>query len=207
MNRRLFAIVVLAVVLFSTLGLDRQTASAQAAADSIAVSSNCSSTVTATGYLNDEGGWVDLYVGGVYVTGSSIGGGTFSVSFSVSIVPPTEIRVDLYNGREALVAQASMTCGGSTGFLPECGGTLVQKLGTVAISPAQSQPAYDTPNGNRVLIDGKPVMLPGSPVTGREFTVIDKKTVGGKLWLGLWIGACVPVWVPASGVTLLTSIA
>ncbi len=205
MYRRLFAIVALAVVLFSTLGLDRQAASAQAAPDTISVSSNCSSTVTAAGFLNSEGGWVDLYIGGAYVEYGNVNGGAFSISFSVSIVPPTQIRVVLVNGNETAVAEATMNCGGSTGFLPECG-TAVQKLGTVAISPAQSQPAYDTPNGNRVLIDGKPVMLPGSPVTGREFTVIDKKTVGGKLWLGLWIGACVPVWVPASGVTLLTPI-
>ncbi len=205
MYRRLFAIVVLAVVLFSTLGLDRQIASAQGA-DSIAVGSNCSSTVTATGFLNYDGsGFVLIYVGGVYAGGAEVGYGAFSLSFSASIVPPTDIVALLYNGQEALVAQASMNCDGSTGFLPECA-TPLHKIGTVAISPAQSQPAYDTPNGNRVLIDGKPVMLPGSPVTGREFTVIDKKTVGGRLWLGLWIGACVPVWVPASGVTLLTPI-
>jgi hypothetical protein len=205
MNRRLFAIVVLALAIFSTLGLDRQIASAQAA-DFIAVGSNCSSTVNVTGFLNYDGtGWVELYVGGVWVGGTSVGYGAFSLSFNVSIVPPTQIVAQLWNGQESMVAEASMNCDGSTGFLPECA-TAVHKIGTVAISPAQSQPAYDAPNGNRVLIDGKPVMLPGSPVTGREFTVIDKKTVGGKLWLGLWIGACVPVWVPASGVTLLTAI-
>jgi hypothetical protein len=141
----------------------------------------------------------------VYAGGAEVGYGAFNLTFSVSIVPPTQIVAELWNGQEYMVAQASMDCNGSTGFLPECAAA-VQKLGTVSISPAQSQPAYDTPNGNQVLIDGKPVMLPGSPVTGREFTVIDKKTVGGELWLGLWIGACVPVWVPASGVTLLTTI-
>jgi hypothetical protein len=36
-----------------------------------------------------------------------------------------------------------------------------------------------------------------------EFLVIAKETVGDERWVGLFIGACEPVYVPLANVTLL----
>jgi hypothetical protein len=77
-------------------------------------------------------------------------------------------------------------------------------LGSVIITTAQTQPIYDHPDGDQIVDHDQKIMLPNdADHNGQdEYSVIAVQTVKGKLWYGLYIGSCDPVWVPASGVTV-----
>lgn len=81
-------------------------------------------------------------------------------------------------------------------------------LSTATVTTAQSQIAYSWPEGEparRSKSDSANIILPLDFDKGGidEYLVIDKQTDSkGNLWLGLYIGSCNPVYVPASQVTL-----
>jgi hypothetical protein len=93
--------------------------------------------------------------------------------------------------------------GGTTSVTADCP-TGYPILGSVIITTSQTQPVYDKPDGDQIVDHDKKILLPNdADHNGQdEYSVLVVQTVGGKLWYGLYIGGCIPVWVPASGVTV-----
>ncbi len=205
MKRRLTTLLILGLVLLIAIGFHGQPAQA-ATSGPLTLTGDCAhAAATTTDSLFQ---WVVISAAGQQ---SDVGHPAVSMVFDPPLTPGTIVTAWDADNNDGVAGEGSdrvsYVCGGAaggaSGFLPECGSVL-PKLGTIAILPGQSQPAFDGPGGAKILVNGQPIMLPGSPITGREFTVISKQTVKGSLWLGLWDGSCLPMWVPAAGVTLLT---
>lgn len=82
----------------------------------------------------------------------------------------------------------------------------VPNVGEILISLAQTQPAYVSAGGEPIYLpNGAPLLLPHD-YDGNGFdtyVVTETKSVDGTLWLGIFIGNEIWVWVPSTHVTIL----
>lgn len=85
-------------------------------------------------------------------------------------------------------------------------GIPVPYLGLVLLGG--SQPAYDAPGGNPIVIDGVTISLPAD-ADGNGFDtyiVTDIDILNGEVWVGLFVGSLNWAWVPLDNAQVLTSL-
>lgn len=86
-------------------------------------------------------------------------------------------------------------------------GLSVPNEGLIEISTSQSQPVYDGPGGGVVRnADGSELWLPhDADGSGADtYVVTDTALVGNEVWVAIFLGNAVSVWVPLDQVTALT---
>ncbi len=168
---------------------------------------NCSYIIKGFVTFTSSNGFADTkaYPGnskiGSVATSTSFSAGTYSITgkftSSDNFCPNVNSTLSL-NVFAGVVTQA---------FNPGCT-VSYPVLGSVLVYRNMPQDVYDVANGNVVNDStGTKVQIPNLQTTVQdsyEYTIMEKQTVNGKLWYGLFVGGCTPVWVPAANVTLKT---
>ena len=157
-------------------------------------------SITIEGYLNGQLVFVNEHFGTNYVPAPfPIDGGTWEGLAELNDSEFDALVIDIAAGIPQATSIDNISIGDAKIFVPH--------LGEVMITQAQAQPAYSSPAGSIVTdAANNPLIFPADADNNGfdTYVVTGWELVGNEMWISIFVGNQIWVWVPLSGVTPVT---